>query len=81
MQQPKEYIAVCKEFQQLFNLSFPAYVYKLFIVLGRVTIDIIALDDTLHQMFGNYEEQGKSMKDIITEKDGEKAAKLIQEML
>lgn len=81
MQQPKEYIAVCKEFQQLFNLPFPAYVDKLFIVLRRVTIDIIALDDTLHQMFGNYEEQGKSMKDIITEKDGEKAAKLIQEML
>lgn len=44
-------------------------------MLRRVTIDIIALDDKLHQMFGNYEEQGKSMKDIITENYGEKAVR------
>lgn len=34
---------------------------------GKVTLDIMALDDWLHEQHGQYEDLGFSMSDAITE--------------
>ena len=40
----------------------------------RPVLDIFAFDDFLHSKYGEYEEQGKSMHDVVLEHYGEKVA-------
>lgn len=51
------------------------------VVFRPVTIDIFAFDDRLHEKYGNHEEEGKSMRDIVTEHYGEKGMKMILNLI
>ena len=41
-------------------------------ILGRPVLSLINFDDFLHKKYGEYENQGKSMKDIFGEFFGDK---------
>lgn len=81
MKGPTDYIATCIEFEKLFSTRFPEFEDKQLKELWHVAIDICAFDDFIHVQFGNYEEQGKSMQDVIVENYGERANNLIIELL
>lgn len=49
--------------------------------LGRWIIDIEQFDQYLHELYGNYENKGLSMRDLIESKMGTKALKLIENLL
>ena len=42
-------------------------------ILGRPVLSLINFDNFLHKKYGEYENQGKSMKDIFSEFFGDKA--------
>ena len=39
-------------------------------VTGQCTLDVLAFDDYLHAKYGDYEERGLSMAEVIREKFG-----------
>lgn len=41
-------------------------------------LDIIKFDDRLHELHGQYEDQGMSMKDLITKEYGPMAARWVE---
>jgi hypothetical protein len=47
----------------------------------KMSFNVIKFDEYLHQQFGDYENDGKSMASIIEEKFGEAASKLIGDNL
>ena len=47
----------------------------------KMSFNVIKFDEYLHQQFGEYENDGKSMAFIIEEKFGEAASKLIGDNL
>lgn len=42
----------------------------LLMATGQCTLDVIAFDDYLHAKYGDYEERGLSMSEVIREKFG-----------
>ena len=51
-------------------------------ILGKITLDLFALDDYLHTKHGEYEEeQGISMSELITKEYGASANSFIYQML
>lgn len=50
-------------------------------VAGRVVVDVIHIDSILHSRFGNYEDKGLSMNDMLKEQYGEAAVQLINELI
>lgn len=73
---------VADEFEGIFGIKFSKVHDKLMSVVFRlVIIDIFAFDDRLHEKYGNYEEEGKSMRDIVTEHYGEKGMKMILNLI
>lgn len=54
---------------------------ELTVLFGYWCLDIIELDKWLHRQYGEYEDHGFSMEDIIRKHYGESACKLIEEML
>ncbi len=70
-----------REFGRLFGLPLGDYYDPLISICTlRVCIDIVKLDERLHQEWGAYEEKGQSMKDCILEHYGRDAAILIEKM-
>jgi hypothetical protein len=49
-------------------------------ISGRICINLPEFDRYLHSMHGEYEERGLSMKELIIEKYGREAWKLINEL-
>lgn len=74
-----------KEFQRHFNIHLrPEWIDGLMTALQsgmRICFDVVKFDVYLHQQFGEYEERGKNMSDIIEEKFGASARKLVEEHL
>lgn len=50
-------------------------------ILGRWIIDIERFDKYLHELYGNYENKGLSMRDLIESEMGINALKLIENLL
>lgn len=70
-----------RKFQSLLEMSLSDCIDTLVsLVAGRVVVDVLKIDDTLHGRFGYYETRGLSMKDIIKEKYGNAAVKLLNEL-
>ena len=46
------------------------------IAMGRPLLNIFKFDDYLHNRYGDYESEGKSMKDMFEKIFGEKAEKI-----
>jgi hypothetical protein len=47
----------------------------------KISFDVVKFDMYLHEQFGQYEDEGKSMASIIEEHFGAPARKLIQDHL
>ena len=70
------------DFYAIFGTGFKSFYDGLMsIAMKKLCIDIIKFDDWLHERYGDYEDDGKSMDDIVREKYGEKGAKLIEELI
>ena len=70
------------KFYSIFGVSFkPFYDGLMSVVSKHLCIDIMKFDDWLHEKYGNYEDNGKSMDDLIREKYGEKGVNLINELI
>lgn len=70
------------EFYKVFGIGFkPFYDGLISIASKKLCIDILKFDDWLHEKYGDYENEGKSMDDIVREKYGEKGVKLIEELI
>lgn len=50
-------------------------------ICGRWILDIERFDEWLHELYGEYENAGFSMKEIIREKMGADALKMIEELI
>ena len=71
-----------RRFQSLLEMSLSDCIDTLVsLVEGRVVVDILHIDDILHSRFGDYEDRGLSMNDIIKEKYGEAAVQLLNELI
>jgi len=44
----------------------------------KICIDIYKFDDCMHELYGNYEDDGKSLENIVVEKYGEKALEVLK---
>ena len=51
------------------------------ITCKRVVVDIVHIDTILHSRFGDYEDRGLSMEDLITKEYGEDSTTLLNKML
>lgn len=51
------------------------------VLVNGLTIDMFKFDEMLHRKFGMYENDKKSMKDVVIENYGREAADLIEELL
>ena len=81
-QWPKDWAQVKTDFRQTFHLQIADYYDPLLsYAMQKFTIDILKLDDKLHRLFGDYEEQNLSMKDIIERNYGEAGLNLIEQLL
>jgi hypothetical protein len=49
--------------------------------LGVLLFDVLKFDDWLHEKFGDYEDEHKSMKNVVFEHFGENAANLIDALI
>lgn len=79
---PKDRTNVADNFKKYFGVSIYSYLDSMMsMVTGKITIDIIRFDDYLHEQFGQYEDDKKSMSDIIKEKYGEEAEAFIKQLI
>ena len=74
-----------KQFQTCFKMHLrPEWIDWLIMRLQpsrKMSFNVIKFDEYLHQQFGDYESEGKSMAAIIEEHFGASANKLIQDHL
>lgn len=69
-------------FQQLLALSLSDCIDTLIsFAAERVVVDIVHVDSILHSRFGDYENRGLSMNDIIKEEYGDEAVQLLNELI
>lgn len=78
-------MTVVKMFQGLtnyFKLPHPnKYLCSTAIIQKKGVLDIIKFDDWLHEQYGQYENKGLSMQDLIRKEYGEEAVHFIKECL
>jgi hypothetical protein len=74
-----------KQFERHFKIHLrPEWIDGLMTALHpglAICFDVVKFDQHLHQQFGEYEEQGRSMAAIIEENFGTPARKLIEDHL
>ena len=78
----KERSRAHNDFYNAFGISIqPFYDGLITLVFKSIKIDIIKFDDYLHGKYGDYEDEGKSMNDIVVEKYGEDASKILEKLI
>ena len=80
---PKSIPEFAKKMNEMFRLkNGHTYLDTYFMQLtGQIELDIFKLDDLLHDRHGEYEEDDKSMKDIILQEYGVMANAFVDSML
>ena len=70
------------DFREIFHIEFAEFYDGFLTVLFRkVCIDFFKFDDWLHAKYGIYEDDGKSMQDVIIEHYGIEGDKLIDKLI
>ena len=65
-----------------YSIKFSTFINKnLSILFKKPIIDINKFDDWLHNQYGDYEEQGLSMQDVLTKNYGQSVAVQIKGLL
>jgi len=76
---------VDRRFRAVFHTEFRRFFNHdsrfLSLVYGKIIMDIYAFDDFLHAFYGEYEEQGKNMLEVIAENYGQKGVDLIIDLM
>lgn len=71
-----------KDFAAVFGTSIaPYYDGIVTLVFKKICIDPFKFDDRLHRLYGDYENEGKSMEGIVKEHYGEAGLKLLNKLL
>ena len=80
---PRSIPEFTKKMNELFRLkNGHAYLdTRLMHITGKIELDILKLDDLLHERHGEYEQQAKSMNDITIEEYGLLASAFVDSML
>ena len=79
---PKDWAKVRQDFNNTFHTTIvDVYDPLMSFALGKFQIDIIRLDDVLHRKFGEYEDEGLSMKDVILREYGLSGLTLIEQLI
>ena len=66
------------DFMKVFGIGFkPFYDGLMSVATKRLCIDVLKLDEWLQKKHGNYEDQGKSMNDVIREHYGDEGVRLV----
>jgi len=79
---PEQRERLRRQFQSLLEMSLSDCIDTLTsFAAGRVVVDIIHIDSILHSRFGDYEDRGLSMNDILKEQYGETAVQLLNELI
>lgn len=79
---PKDWSKLRDDFQRVFRMSMvDLYDPLLSWIAGRFVIKIEVFDERLHERFGEYEETGLSMEDIIREQYGLEGLKIINALI
>lgn len=68
-------------FESLFHTGFKQFYDNMSPFFGCLCLDIFAFDDWLHKQIGNYENKGMSMADAVRQHYGDKAMKLIDDLI
>jgi len=70
------------DFYDAFSISIKHFYDGLCTFLfGQIQIDIFKFDEYLHKKYGEYEREGKSLNDIVTEHYGAKGLKVLIALL
>ena len=70
------------DFRTVFKVNItPFYDGLLTLACQHICIDPFKFDDYLHMVYGEYEEQGKSMQDVIIENYGQKGEQLFEKLI
>ena len=80
---PKSIPEFTKKMNELFKMR-GGHVYMdtiLMRITGRLELDVLKLDDLLHERHGNYEDDGKSMSDITLQEYGSQANAFVDLMI
>lgn len=81
-QWPKDWSKLRQKFVGTFHMTIvDVYDPLMSCLYGKFQIDIIKFDDVLHRKFGDYEERGLSMRDIIKREYGEAGINLIEQLI
>lgn len=79
---PKDWLILRQDFQRVFHMSMvDIYDPLMSWIMQKFTIDLVSFDIQLHQRFGEYEERGLSMSDIVKENYGSEGLKLMNALL
>ncbi|MDR2650852.1 MAG: hypothetical protein LBC68_00860 [Prevotellaceae bacterium] len=70
------------DFAAVFNVPLGWFYDGLTTVcMGRICIDITKFDDYIHKLYGDYEDRGLSLEELIIEKYGSMAANILDKLL
>ena len=79
---PKDWAKLRCDFIDTFDMSIVDFYDPLMSwVFGKFQIDIIKFDNRLHSKFGEYENNGLSMKDVIIKEYGKFGLTLIEQLI
>jgi hypothetical protein len=71
-----------KDFRRVFGTDIvPFYDGPTTVAFCRICIDIAAFDEWLHRRFGDYEDRGLSMRDVVIENYGIEGDKLLDKLI
>lgn len=79
---PKDWCQLGDDFKRMFHFSIIG-IYDPFMsaISGEFKIDVHSMDDVLHRKFGDYEECGMSMADIIERNYSHDAVVFLDQLL
>jgi hypothetical protein len=67
-----------KDFYSVFHISIQPFFDSLMsVTFNKIKIDFFKLNDYLHRVHGNYENEDKSIMDIVRENYGEDAVTIL----
>jgi hypothetical protein len=77
-----ELVKAREEFRNVFGVSIaPFYDGLSTIFFEKICINPFLFDDFLHKFYGQYEDSGLSMEDIVKEKYGEESLIILKKFL
>jgi len=71
------------DFKRVFNVRefAPFYDGEMTIILKRICLSPVKFDDYLHEVHGDYENEGKNMIDAVAEYYGTEGVELIEKLM